>query len=557
MRTQLFPLRASVRRRLAALLLTVPLAFVGPGSRSVLPPVEAAAPPPAAGSSVGLECVRVIRAHRIKRRDLTFSPDGRLLASTVDGSLKLWEVRSGKLLGEFAPVGTDVGWAVFVSQGREIAASVGIAEIHILDTRSLKARAVFSAPEGDRYSGLSSPPDGRFLAANGSAVSVWDVARAKLLWTSDFLPESSYLPTAAFAPDGKAIALRTYGEQEIRREIRLCDSVSGKELRRLSAPTLAPRNLIFAPDGQYLAGGARPGADEILLWNPATGQRCGAFEWESRPPRGSERPPKEAPPRIPSGLNSLAFSADGKTLAAAGADGWLRLFEPASGGLRYEGELQAVKICFSPDDALLASLDGVSGEIHLWNWRQPCRAPSPRLTRVELARLWIDLADEDAARAYQAIVQLLAAPGQAVPFLGERIQAIPPGSIARLRRLVADLDADDFDVRRRASQELERAGCLAEAVVRSALAKPGSLELTQRLERLLPRLEKERGPRLRFLRAVEVLERVGSPAALRVLDRLVAGDPEALETQDVRRARDRVVHRGSARSPGTRDDNDP
>jgi hypothetical protein len=498
--------------------------------------------------------------------DLTFSPDSRLLASTGDGRLKLWDVRTGKLIGELAPVGSKVWWAVFVGQGREIAASVGEFNIHILDTRSLKARAIFSARKGHLYFELNSSPDGRLLAANGNTdISVWDVTRAKLLWTRDFRLESTYSPKAAFAPDGKAIAVGIGREEEIR----LCDPVTGKELRRLPGSQQTIFELSFAPDSQYLAGRLVRVANEIPLWNPVTGQRCGGFQWEPRPPRGSEPPAKrprwvgsEPPasrwsPGPPGGLNSLAFSADGKTLAAACCDGWLRLFELASGRLRHQGELQALKIAFSPDGALLASLDSVSGEIQLWNWRQPRRGRSAGLTHVELERLWSDLADEDAARAYQAMVQLLAAPEQALPFLAERVQATPAGSIARLQRLVADLDDRDFDVRQRASQELERAGGLAEGIVRSALAKRGSLEMTRRLERLLPRVEKERGPRLRFLRAVEVLERVGSPAALRVLERLAAGDRDAGETQDVRRARERVVRWGSFRSPATREENDP
>jgi WD40 repeat protein len=459
--------------------------------------------------------------------------------------LKLWDVRSGKLIGETAPVGTDGGWAVFVSAGREIAASVGESKIHILDRKLLNPRIVFSArTEFHYFRRLTASADGRFLAAEGVAeVTVWDVASGKLLWGREFRSGPNSMSAAEFAADGKVIAVAIDGDAEIR----LCDPASGRELQRLPKPQprrMALRELIYAPDGCLFAL-AGLFESEIRLWNSATRQRCGGFQWQPRTPRDAGLP-RRGRPRPIAGVQSVAFSPDGKTLAAAGSDGWLRFFEIATGVQRFQTELHAVKIAFSPNDNYLASL-GPTGEIHLWNWRQPRCERLPRLTRVQLERLWADLADEDAARAYQAIAQLLTVPDQVLPLLGERLPAIPHGTIARLQRLVSDLDHDDFDVRQRANKELERAGSLAEGVLRSALAKPASQEMSARIKRLLGGREKVRGPYLRFLRAVEVLEGVGSPAALRELDRLATGDPDALETQDARRARQRLDARERGR----------
>ncbi|HYT91916.1 MAG TPA: hypothetical protein VEL76_24595, partial [Gemmataceae bacterium] len=76
-------------------------------------------------------------------------------------------------------------------------------------------------------------------------------------------------------------------------------------------------------------------------------------------------------------------------------------------------------------------------------------------------------------------------------------------------------------------RELEKLGTRAEAALGKALAGKPSLEVRQRLERLLQKLE---GPisapeTLRLLRAVEVLEHAGTPQPREVLEMVVGGQP--------------------------------
>ena len=56
----------------------------------------------------------------------------------------------------------------------------------------------------------------------------------------------------------------------------------------------------------------------------------------------------------------------------------------------------------------------------------------------------------DAARAYQALRTLAAAPDQAVPFLAERLLPKKPDP-QQVARLLADLDSEDFRVRSQAT----------------------------------------------------------------------------------------------------------
>src|SRR5262249_14160372 len=86
-----------------------------------------------------------------------------------------------------------------------------------------------------------------------------------------------------------------------------------------------------------------------------------------------------------------------------------------------------------------------------------------------------------------------------------------------------ELDDEEYRVRERASEELTEIGLLAREALEAA-AKRGSLEVQYRARDLLRHLKGTSNlapERLRARRAVEVLERVGTPAACEVLPNML------------------------------------
>jgi hypothetical protein len=178
------------------------------------------------------------------------------------------------------------------------------------------------------------------------------------------------------------------------------------------------------------------------------------------------------------------------------------------------------RIAFSPDGKFMVT-GGDDGTPLVWDLVGAFRrreGVKAMLTGEDLAAQWCGLSAADGGLAWQSVKALIAVPQQAVPLLRERLlEQVVTGE--RVKQLVADLDADTFKVRQRASQELAALGKAAEAALRQAQTRAPSAEAARRLEKLLARLDQPglSAPALAGLRAVEVLEHIGTYDAQKLL----------------------------------------
>jgi hypothetical protein len=90
-------------------------------------------------------------------------------------------------------------------------------------------------------------------------------------------------------------------------------------------------------------------------------------------------------------------------------------------------------------------------------------------------------------------------------------------------------------------EALRRLGERAEPGLREALKGKPTLETRKRVEQLLE------GIRLRCLRAVEVLEHIGTPDAQQVLKTLASGTPPARLTREAKASLERLAKRPAAK----------
>jgi WD40 repeat protein len=410
---------------------------------------------------------------------LALSPDGRTLATrrVMSTDVRLWDVATGKAL-------------------------------HILTQSAAPAEAAEAKLSAGEASGVSTPeiafsPDGAYLAGAGAKwqLCLWEVAGGRTVWEV-VLPAGSNVVRLAFSADGRSLAA--------------LDADGGVALYEVA--TGQPRGGL----GEA-AGAARKGTSAVNLGGVSA--RIGHA--------------------LPSGL---AFSPDGRRVAASSASPIIRLWDLLTGEelRRFEGDARFVAcLGFTPDGRRLIS-GGSDTTALVWDTARaagPRAASGPPLDAARLGALWSDLAAPDAARAFAASRELVAAPGQAVAFLKEHLRPTPIPDSGRVASLVAALRDAKFAARQEAEKELEELGEAAGPALREALRGDPPLALRQRVERLLARAfgRVPAGGAIRDLRAIELLERIGSDGARGVLEVMARGAPDARPTRDAKSALARLA----------------
>lgn len=356
--------------------------------------------------------------------------------------------------------------------------------------------------------------------------------------------------SAAFSPDGRCLAVQYASSATAR--VNLLDPHTGRRQQTLEATTKSlsisltslsatmkallatardlvgrgPHNeTLFSLDGRLVGVVGESG---FVVWERQSGEIVTAGQ-------------------LPEGFHpqSLALAADGRVLVAGR--------RPEAKGRRAQDVGPAVwdstegfvwSRRHAAHSAMALSADGRSVAVGqddttvlVYDLPRPPRQEH-NLTPAEVRWLWDDLRCSDAVRAWAAVRTLAQHPGRALPLLSERLKA---GDGEALRRLVSELDDDDFDVRQAASKKLadmlERREAGIEQALRELLAGEPSLEVRARVGKLLephggnslPWLPT--GESLRNSRAVAVLELIGDRDAVELLKKLAAGVPGPLPSE--------------------------
>jgi WD40 repeat protein len=442
---------------------------------------------------------------------LALSRDGKTLASTSrDGTLRLWDPATGLERMQIQAAASKPFHCVAIApDGKTLVtgAQKGLDDIllQVWDAgtgkelrRFGKGRRLGKVP--DVLYAIAFSADGKTVAACGSgdAIGLWDPdtgqSRGQLVAKG-----AGWMSSLAFSPDGKQLV-----SGHALREAWIWDLATATELHKLKHGGTV-RAVAFTADGQMVATGAAD--DSARLWKADSGTevvRCVGHNGQ---------------------VLAVALSPDGKLLATAGLRGrGIRLWDIATGLPLVEfggNEAFFTALAFAPDSKTLISA-GSNCCLLVWDVAAVLEkyklAPTP-LSDKELDALWSDLASGDAATAFKAMRALAGVPAQTVPLLQKKIDLPSPSK--EVSQLIADLDAKEFAVREKATAELLKLGTSAVPLLQRALDADPSQEVRNRLEYVLNKLGVAPLPpsyALRELRAVELLEQIGSTEARKTLE---------------------------------------
>jgi RNA polymerase sigma factor (sigma-70 family) len=487
-----------------------------------------------------------------QRRAASAGVDDRPLRFSADGKL-VWFARE-ELTAVDWQTGREVRRVRLPREGAITTLAVSADGSRIAGASTAGKQAVWDGTTGEELRGFAETnryysvrafsPDNKILYAvepeYRSPIRALDVATGKVL--AEFKSDHSGTFTLAVSPDGRWLAAADNPDNKATPpEVLVWDLAAGGEPRRLVLPAEAGKaaSFVFSPDGNRLAAAAR----KWQLWKPSGAVFLGSLLlWDVR--TGEE---KLSLTGLADGLNVVRFSPDGRLLATGGRDGAVRLWEVATGGERHRfkgHETTINQILFTPDGKFLAS-NSTDASTLVWDVEARHGKPpgATPLSDEGGAGLWDGLNDADAAAAFAAMRRLLARPGPAVELFRRHLRPAPAFDEKAVRERLRDLDTADFAVREKAAADLAAVADRAEPVLRKVLAESPSVDVKRRIERVLEAAAPSGPGRRRESRAVEVLERLGTPEARELLASLAGGAKESFLTNEARGAVGRLKGR--------------
>jgi len=438
-----------------------------------------------------------------------FSPDGRwAIGQDKDNALHFWEVGTGKDARKF----------LFDRAG---------GDTDMVDLRSLRI-----SPDGKRLTALGYDP-GNYQSAK---LWAWDVETGKSIGTRDIKGGFNY----ALSPDGSTVALWDINQLSIE------DALTDKTHAFVKAD-LGTR-IAYSPDGKYLAApNLKPKTKSDMEADVPWVKRVDGIRF-IRVEDGKVSFQIKTP-----SFEHFAFSRDGKMVATVHNDA-LRLWEIATGKelhqVRRPESYQCVQdtliacLTFMPNGKALVTGMG-DGTVLVWDL-----APAGRSAKAEpkdlddkaLGALWSDLAGEN-SRPYEAMWILGESPRQALPFFKEHVKSLQGVDPNLVQRLLAELDDSDFETREKAAKELAKMRYEIAPALRKALEGQIPMETRKRVQEivdLLPAQSIATGETVRTVRAIQVLERIGTKEACEILHKIAGGAALARETQEAKEALERL-----------------
>lgn len=227
---------------------------------------------------------------------IALSPDGQTLVSASFGTIRIWNVRTGRLVRTLNPVHSKKSVnTLAVSPDSSILASGGSDNNLILWDLKTGRRVRTIPAHKAAVNSIAFSNDGQTIASGSDdkTVRLWNVTTGSRLLT--LIGHAGAVNAIALSRDGQTLA--SGGEDKT---VRLWNLGTG-EVRRIITGHAGPVNAVaFSPNGQVVATASSD--NTIRLSNVQDGKRTRTFKGHS------------------SWVRTIAFSPDSRTLISGGGD---------------------------------------------------------------------------------------------------------------------------------------------------------------------------------------------------------------------------------------------
>jgi len=259
---------------------------------------------------------RALRGHSHFVSDVVISSDGQFaLSGSWDGTLRLWEIASGRTTRRFVGHTKDVLSVAFSVDNRQIVSGSRDRSIRLWNTLGECKYTLVDEGHSEwvscvRFSPSQAVP---LIVSCGwdKLVKVWSLSNCTL--RNDLVGHTGYLNTVCVSPDGSLCASGGRDETAM-----LWDLNEGKRLYSLDAGDEI-HCLVFSPNRYWLCAATN---STIKIWDleskvVVTDLQVNMDEW-----KGDENNKGRPAPHC----ISLAWSADGSTLFAGYTDSKIRVY---------------------------------------------------------------------------------------------------------------------------------------------------------------------------------------------------------------------------------------
>ena len=233
-----------------------------------------------------------------------FSPDSTKLASSITGSVKIWDISNGNCIKTIKSDFPTVWRVLWSPDGTKIAFSF------YNETEFSDMIDVYDTQSWNRITRIT-PPSGGTMATS-----------------------------IAWSPDSTKIAFQTYNGTYSSFGIKIWDVINNKLIKTISTPGYQQSDVVWSPDGTKIASysGARAGCsegtctDSIRAYDSMTGDIIWKYPFGTASIQ----------------IRHISWSPDGKKLATAGSDG-ITILDARNGVLLKKFGSYTYSIDWSPD----------------------------------------------------------------------------------------------------------------------------------------------------------------------------------------------------------------